>query len=275
MRAQGWPVTRPPVGGILLADYCLAGVVVRQNDVPRIDQPPGGGVVEDAQARPARPASIGQHDRQALRAQADRAAEIVVGHRGLGGFTGLLLGSTSLALAGRTHCPLIVVRGAAEGDRREVLVGVDLRDGGVAGLLEYAFATAALRKAWLRVVHAWDVPGPLFNGADPLIAREAIAVMQERLADTVAPLRNRHPEVRVIEETPPGRPVAELTERSKRADLLVVGSHKRGGGPHIGSVSHGVIHHAACPVAVVPSAVSPAEEESEDVSLAEEESGDE
>ena len=187
----------------------------------------------------------------ALRTQADRAFEVVVGHRGLGGFTGLLLGSTSFGLAGHTRCPLVVVRGTDDKERREVLAGVDLRMGGHSGVLEYAFEAAALRDAWVRVVHAWEVPPTLFNGAFPATVREALATAEDRLAEAVAPWRARYPDLQVVEETPPGQPVAELTERSNQADLLVVGSRQRGGS-HLGSVGHGVIHHAACPVVVVP-----------------------
>jgi nucleotide-binding universal stress UspA family protein len=187
----------------------------------------------------------------ALRERAGRAEQVVVGHRGRGGFTGLLLGSTSLALAGRTRCPLVIVRGGTGDERDEVLAGVDLRDEESAQVLEYAFEAAALRGVWVRVVHTWEMPPALFNGAYPVTVRQALTAAQNRLAEAVAPWRARYPDVRVVEETPPGHPVEELVSRSGRADLLVVGCHRHGAGPHIGSVSHGVIHHAACPVAVI------------------------
>ena len=183
----------------------------------------------------------------ALREQACRAAEVVVGHRGRGGFAGLLLGSTSLRLAGRTPCPLVIVRGGT-GERDEVLAGVDLRDGESARVLEYAFEAAALRGAWVRAVHTWEVPPAK---AYPETVREALTATQVRLSEAVAPWRARYPDVRVVEETPSGHPVEELAGRSRRADMLVVGSHRHGPGPRMGSVGHGVIHHADCPVAVV------------------------
>jgi nucleotide-binding universal stress UspA family protein len=189
----------------------------------------------------------------ALREQSHGAYEIIVGHRGLGGFTGLLLGSTSLTVAGHTACPAIIVRGTDSEVRGEVLAGVDLRDES-ARVLEYAFECAALRGSWVRVVHTWHVPTTLFNGAYPVTVRQALDAAQERLAEAVVPWRAKYPDVRVIEETPPGQPVDELVKRSARADLLVVGSRRRG--PHAGSVSHGVIHHADCPVAVIGPATS-------------------
>jgi nucleotide-binding universal stress UspA family protein len=191
--------------------------------------------------------------RSALREQAERAVEVVVGHRGHDGSAGLLLGSTSLSLAGRTSCPLVIVRGEAGDERDEVVVGVDLRDGESERVLAYAFEAASLRGAWVRVVHSWEVPPTLFNGAYPVTVRQALARAQNRLADAAAPWRTRYPNVRAIEETPPGRPIDELIKRSGRADLLVVGSRRHGATRHLGSISHGVIHHAECPVAVIAS----------------------
>ncbi|HZE33629.1 MAG TPA: universal stress protein [Actinoallomurus sp.] len=188
----------------------------------------------------------------ALREQAGRAAEVVVGHRGLGGFAGLLLGSTSLSLAGHTSCPLIVVRGGTDDERKEVLVGVELHEDESTRVLEYAFETAAIRGGWVRAVHTWEAPPTMFDGAYPVNAREALSAAQNRLSDAVAPWRNRYTDIRVIEEAPSGQPVDELVKRSDRAELLVVGSHRRGAGGHVGSISHGVIHHSECPVAVIP-----------------------
>lgn len=181
---------------------------------------------------------------RALCSQGRRADEIVVGHRGLGGFTGMLLGSTGLRVAGRVPVPVIVVRGDPGPRRSEVLVGVDLSESS-AEVLRYAFDAAAIRDAWVRVVHAWQVPAMLPS----VSVCEAEAVTRDRLADAVAPWRARFPDVGVVEQTPRGHPVGALAACSSRAALLVVGSGRR---PLcLGSVGHGVIHHADCPVAVV------------------------
>lgn len=181
----------------------------------------------------------------ALRERSGDAWEVVVGHRGLGGFAGLLLGSTGLKVAGHTACPAVVVRGGTGADRDEVVAGVDLREEN--GVLAYAFEAAAARGVWLRVVHAWQV-----HAQPAETVRQALTAAQEHLAAAVEPWRSRYPGVRVVEETPPGHPVEELVARSGRAALLVVGSHRHGAGPQINSVAHGVIHHADSPVAVVP-----------------------
>ena len=186
---------------------------------------------------------------RALRSLGRRADEIVVGHRGVGGFTGMLLGSTGLRVAGHVPIPVVVVRGEMCERRGEVLAGVDLRHD-TADVLGYAFEAAALRGAWVRVVHAWQTPSAPLTGS----VQETAAVILERLADAVAPWRAEFPDVGVVEQTPRGHPVGELSGRSSRAVLLVVGSHALTGGQHgfvLGPVGHGVIHHADCPVAVV------------------------
>jgi nucleotide-binding universal stress UspA family protein len=185
----------------------------------------------------------------ALRAQAEYAYEVVVGHRGLGGFSGLVLGSTSLRVVGHTPCPVIVVRGETDDSRGEVVVGVDLSEES-AIVLEHAFEAAAIRGAWIRAVHAWPVPTAVYEGAYLVTIHQAIAAFQERLGQVIAPWREKFPDVKVIEQPLPGHPVENLAACSSRADLLVVGP-----GRHdnrcFGSVVHGVIHHAHCPIAVV------------------------
>src|SRR5690606_20516090 len=102
------------------------------------------------------------HDRNVpagLRRYAGEAAEVVIGHRGRGGFTGLLLGSTALRVAGRFPGPVVVVRGPVDGTADEVVVGLDLVED-PAPALDHAFAAAAAREARLRALHAWR-PAPL------------------------------------------------------------------------------------------------------------------
>ncbi|GAA4518960.1 universal stress protein [Actinoallomurus oryzae] len=209
-----------------------------------------------AKARPGLPVTselVFDAPVRALRSQGRRAGEIVVGHRGLGGFAGMLLGSTGLRLAAHVPVPTVVVRGEARERRHEVLAGVDLSEDTEASgaskaseaVLRYAFEAAALRDAWVHVVHAWQVPAML-----PTVSVcEAEAVTRDRLDDALAPWRARYPDVGVVEQTPRAHPVGALTACSSRAVLLVVGPGRRE--TRLGSVAHGVIHHADCPVALV------------------------
>ncbi|TMQ86643.1 universal stress protein [Actinomadura soli] len=181
-----------------------------------------------------------------LRQYADEAATAVVGHRGRGGFTGLLLGSTSLRLAGHYPGPVVVVREQADTTADEVVVGLDLTED-PAPALDHAFAAAAARGARLRALHAWR-PSPLAIEAR-VESRIVTDILRTRLASALAPWRGRHPDVKVAEDIVIDHPVDALATASAHAALVVVGS--RGRTIPLGSVSHGLVHHARCPVAVV------------------------
>lgn len=189
------------------------------------------------------------HDRNVpagLRRYAGEAAEVVIGHRGRGGFTGLLLGSTALRVAGRFPGPVVVVRGPVDGTADEVVVGLDLVED-PAPALDHAFAAAAAREARLRALHAWR-PAPLAAEAG-VDVRTTGDTRRSHLSTVLAPWRARHPGVKVAEDVVIGHPVEALATASAHADLVVVGS--RGRRFPLGSVGHGVIHYARRPVAVV------------------------
>ncbi|MFA1547947.1 universal stress protein [Actinomadura chokoriensis] len=190
---------------------------------------------------------------QALRDQSDRAFELVLGSRGRGGFASMLLGSTSLRMAARSTVPIVIVRGDTA-DRGEVVVGVDLlRDADT--LLDHAFDAAALRGARLRVVHAWQTFGTLIEAGYAIDADQIERDLRARLTETYTPLRAKYPSVDAVDELVPEHPVTALSNASRNARLLLVGAHQRQWtAPQLGSITHGVIHHARCPVAIIPSA---------------------
>ncbi len=192
-----------------------------------------------------------------------RTAELLVlGNRGLGGFTGLLIGSTSVELAGRAHCPVVVVRAAgtdaAPPAGGPVVVGVDGTPVGEAAIA-FAFAAASARDVELVAVHAWTdllVETAFAGGAAALdftpLAQQAEEVLGERLAGW----QEKYPDVRVGRVVVRERAARALLRHADRAQLLVVGSRGRGGfrGLLLGSTSQHLLHHAPCPVAVVRTA---------------------
>jgi nucleotide-binding universal stress UspA family protein len=189
----------------------------------------------------------------ALQRLATDAFEIVLGNRGHGGFAALLVGSTGLRVAGCTPGPVVIVRGETEARHGAVVAGVDL-EGDSAVALEYAFAAAAARGARLRVEHASPAAVLLAQGGYAPGVEEPERLLRARMDEVLAPWRARYPDVEVSAALTPGQPVAVLVEASRAADLVVTGAH--GGrrtlpGIRLGSVSHGLIHHAYCPVAVI------------------------
>ncbi|GAA3126767.1 hypothetical protein GCM10017687_46810 [Streptomyces echinatus] len=77
---------------------------------------------------------------------------------------------------------------------------------------------------------------------------------RQALAEALQPWRERFPEVPVAEHVEMGSAAQVLLSVVGRAQLMVVGRRARrtAVGARIGSVAHGVLHHAGCPVAVIP-----------------------
>nr|WP_055501360.1 universal stress protein [Nonomuraea pusilla] len=187
-----------------------------------------------------------------LRDQAQDASEIVVGSRGLGGFRGALLGSVSMHVAGHVTCPVVVVRAEHRPVRGQVAVGLDDSPQSEPAL-DYAFRQAWVRGATLRAVHAWQLPVHAFAPQIPYDMDDVRAAQHRAIVDRLEAYKQRYPEVKIVEDVQSAHPVDALTEASEEADLLVVGSHGRGGltSMLLGSVSRGALHHAECAVAVV------------------------
>lgn len=187
------------------------------------------------------------------------AAMVVVGSHGRGGFARLMLGSTSGSVAAYARVPVVVTRGTSADETWRagpVVVGVD----GSAvseSAIDFAFQAASARGGSLVVVHAWAQPDPFVDEAYAVLSEAATRQTEARLAvsESLAGWRDKYPDVSVTQVIADGHPVdALLAEASSvQAALLVVGSRGRGGfkGLLLGSVSRGVLHHAACPVAVV------------------------
>ncbi|MEV6104858.1 universal stress protein [Streptomyces sp. NPDC051940] len=192
-----------------------------------------------------------------LRAGRDALA-VVVGDRGRGRLP-LALGTTALAVASRAEGPVIVVRGGertSAGGARRVVLGVG-ETGERGAAIEFAFREAQLRDKQLDAVRAWRSPErgvathahTLAGAADPRM-RDAEWALQHALKDAA----QRHPDVEVRRRTAEGHARDALLLASDEADLLVVGARRRTGesGVHLGHVNHAVLHHASCPVALVP-----------------------
>ncbi|WP_460072849.1 universal stress protein [Streptomyces sp. YKOK-I1] len=195
----------------------------------------------------------------ALLSESDNAFALVTGSRGRGALKGLLLGSVGLAVAARAHCPVIVVRGdkaALAGSHERILLGAGEPVTG-AEAVRFAFREAEARGCTLDVVRAWRFPAHASAG-DPALANEPVRRYEEQasaLLDTLLwDAMADHPGVRVRRVTAEGPAHSVLVRRSAAADLVVVGARRRYGhlGLQLGRVSHTLLHHADCPVAVVP-----------------------
>jgi nucleotide-binding universal stress UspA family protein len=191
---------------------------------------------------------------------ADHAAGarlLVLGSYGVGASSGMLAGSTGLALVGRAGCPVVVVRGLSPQvpptRSGPVVVGADDSPAGRAALALAADLAVSLG-APLIAVRTWSqvVAGP--QGAtrrpeDPArLAAEAVAHLGAEL-DSLAV---SYPDLSVQREVVEDTPVSALLDRSDGARLLVVG-HRGcdiGSGMLSGSTSRALVGFARCPVVV-------------------------
>lgn len=182
-----------------------------------------------------------------------RARLVAVGSRGLGAFRRGLLGSVSTAVTRHAHSPVAVVRAAADAvsASKPVLVGVDGSENSVPAL-ELAFEEASRRKVGLIALHAWtDVSAALdvsVSGWDAIRDSEDAV-----LAESLSGHTERYPDVEVSRILVQDRPVRALLEQSEGAQLVVVGSHGRGGftGMLLGSTSSALVQAVECPIVVV------------------------
>ncbi|MGH8968326.1 MAG: universal stress protein [Actinomycetes bacterium] len=190
--------------------------------------------------------------------ESERADTVVLGKRGTGGFANLVIGSTTLHVATNAHCPVVAVptAPAAGPARRGVVVGVDGTPA-AEPVIEYAFRAADEAGEPLMAVHTWRDPAPMGPGVMmPLVYDPTLVTFEERLllSEMMAGWSQKYPDVEVQQTVLHAHAVPSLVEEARAARLLVVGCRRRGDLKSLllGSVSHGVLHRACGPVAVVP-----------------------
>ena len=178
----------------------------------------------------------------------------VVGSATSSRVAGVMLGSVALALTSTNPAPVAVIHLGHTPSEGPVVVGVDgstLSDAAVG----FAFDEAALRSAELVAIHAWNDVYTDAVGFESLLIDPSSLQQQERalLSERIAGWAEKYPDVVVRQLLTHQRPTTALLEQSRHAQMVVVGSHGRGGftGMLLGSTSHALTTYAKCPIIVV------------------------
>jgi nucleotide-binding universal stress UspA family protein len=193
--------------------------------------------------------------RDVLLQMAPMATMIVLGSRGRGPVTSVLLGSVSVAVVRHATCPIVVMRPVTgDHEHRGILVG---SDGSAQSLptVELAYREASLRGMPLTVVHClWD----------PLVARVRWGHLQPadpyyedasvRIAEALAGMTEKFPDVPMHVVLTKGAVDACLVDLSQQHDVLVLGRHAHSLASRLGwgGLTTTIIEHASGPVLVVP-----------------------
>jgi nucleotide-binding universal stress UspA family protein len=185
---------------------------------------------------------------------ANTATMLVVGTRAHGRVAEIVLGSVGHAAARRAHCPVVVVRPQRHPGSRRIVAGVDGSPSSLRAL-DFACREAASTGDTVAVVRAWK-PGtvPIDKHGDvPSKMSTTLRHEEEILNEVVARARAEHQGIAMEADFIATDPARALVDASARARLVVVGTRgltvvERA---VLGSVSHHVLHHAQCPVAVV------------------------
>jgi len=185
-------------------------------------------------------------------------AMLVVGKRGLSAIARTMIGSTSIAAAGRSRVPAVVVpdvwRQEDHADE-SIVVGVD-PDELHEVALRFAFRHAQRLGVGVHLVFAIDPEPELarVHALEPDFYARAKELAAQRVEDALLPYRRTFPDVPVRHSEFRGHPGTALLDVATNAQMIVLGrNHSSRLGFPLGSLTRGVLHHSTVPVAVVPS----------------------
>lgn len=138
-----------------------------------------------------------------------------------------------------------------------IVVGID-DSPGARRALKWAAREARLHDARLDVIHVWAIPAQWAQGYGVEwtmdlgeLGGDAQSMAEELVAGM---LDERERPERINIAAIEGNASSILLEASKSAEMLVVGTRGRGGFARLllGSVSTAIVHHAVCPVVIIP-----------------------
>lgn len=229
---------------IVAQEECADAILAAAEHAVRADHPDLAVTTE----RASQPAD------QALAELSRHARLVVLGCDEVSLGKAILIGSTTMAVATHAACPVVAFRGDLTAPSGQpVVVGVD-GDPSNHAALAAAFEFAQLFGVAVLAVHAWSTRRPPGDVTLPvMIDWKAIEDgEQTHLEHTLAPWRQRYPDVPVSSVVDPDKPSRALMNHAADAQLAVVGSRGRNllAGAVLGSTGLNLLHHSAVPVMI-------------------------
>ena len=199
--------------------------------------------------------------KHALLQAASESEMVVLGSRALEPVESYFLGDVSVPVVARAERPVVLVRaeprdeGRGATDASPVVVALKLH-GSPDDLLDFAFHSAVARAVPVLAVHGRSVPLHARTpwGVDHRFTEETTRDAHEQLNNALHAWREKYPRLDVADSIRLENPAKAVVRAAEGASLLVVGRrrHRAGLAPHLGPVVQAAVHHARCPVAVVP-----------------------
>jgi nucleotide-binding universal stress UspA family protein len=183
-----------------------------------------------------------------------KARLIVLGSDRVSVGAAILVGSTTVAVAARSTCPVVAFRGdetALTG--QPIVLGVDGDEGSRAAIAT-AFELADRFGVDIVVVHAWSTRRSPGDVTLPFMVDWAAVEERQReyLSATIAPMAKLHPHVGVTRIVESGKPSHAILRQLNDAQLVVVGNRGRGvlSGALLGSTGLNLLHHSTIPTMI-------------------------
>ncbi|MCZ4122755.1 universal stress protein [Streptomyces sp. H39-S7] len=246
----------------------LVAVLPPQHDTQHVDGTPGHIALRQAAAEALEGSAAWSRERypeaepavdlvdglpaQVIGRMSRQARMIVLGSRHLSRTAEFFAaGSLVVPVSAQAECPVVVVGDAEHVTQQPtyLVVGIDGSESSKSALA-FAVEEADLRGAVLRAISVWQQP-PIFTRRGQ---EDAVHAQLRMLSEMTAGFSQRYPDVVLKHEVLIGHPVEELARAAEHALAAIVGRRGRGGytGMRLGSVVHGLLHRAHCPVITVP-----------------------
>lgn len=192
---------------------------------------------------------------EALVGQSASADLVVIGYHRRHPVLSTLSGALPARFAARSHCSTVIVPEDWEPRDGGIVVGVgddDVADTAV----EFAVREAQHPRRALEVVHSWQLPTPSWDAVAALVASadDLRDAHRDILGSLVTRLRDAHPALDIREALTEGPAATSLLDAADDAELIVIGTHRRGpvSGLLLGSTAVDLLPRSRVPVCVVP-----------------------